>query len=675
MRPPCFPMNVTELARRLKIPTKDLLDRLPEMGYSVGKRAIKINDAMGEEIMRKWPVLNKMYEAKLKAEREAEEAERKARMGTVVVVKTVQIPPFLTVREFAERVELPVPKVIQMLMKNGIFASLNERIDFETAQIIGDDLQIKIVEDTNAETTANATKEERVEAVLSKETEASMVPRAPVVVVMGHVDHGKTKLLDAIRSTNVVAGEAGGITQHIGAYQVEHKKKPITFIDTPGHEAFTAMRSRGARVADVAILVVAADDSVKTQTIEALRIIQQSQIPMIVAINKVDKPDANLDKVKSDLAQHGITPEEWGGQTIVVPVSALKLTGIQELLDMIMLLTEAHGQDIKANPTGQVVGTIVESHVDKGEGPVATMLVQNGTLHNGWYLAVDDTLYGRVRAMKNWNGQAVEAALPSTPVKILGFKVAPKVGDIVLAVDKQKDLNKKIAYQDLVREKVAAPMVVVRRDEKEEEGIKKLPLIIKADMLGSLEAIIESLEKIHHPEIKIKIASKGLGTINESDVLQADASHGIVVGFHTKPTTSAEVLARDKGVEIKLYKIIYDLLNDVRERITTMLGDEIIRTDVGEMEVLAIFKQKGDVTICGGRIRKGRVAQGLHATVLRKTVDLGTGEIKTVKVGKEVINEVSEGNECGIEFHSRIPVEKGDILRVYTEVRKQKTLT
>jgi translation initiation factor IF-2 len=667
-------MNVSELARRLKVPTKDLLERLPEMGYSVGKRAIKVNDTMAEEILRKWPVLNKMYEAKLKAEREAEEKERKARLGTSTIVKTIQIPPYLTVREFAERVELPVPKVIQMLMKNGIFASLNERIDFETAQIIGDDLEVKVVEDITAEATENTKKEQTVEQVLNKETEASMVSRAPVVVVMGHVDHGKTKLLDAIRSTNVVAGESGGITQHIGAYQVEHKGKPMTFIDTPGHEAFTAMRSRGARVADVAILVVAADDSVKTQTVEALRIIQQSQLPVIVAINKVDKEDANLDRVKSDLSTHGLTPEEWGGQTVVVPVSALKKIGIEELLDMITLVADANSDDIKANPAGQVVGTIVESHVDKGEGPVATMLVQNGTLQAPSYLAVVGTLYGRVRAMKNWNGVSVKAAGPSTPVKILGFKVAPKVGDIVLALDDQKDLNKKIAYQDLVREKVAAPMMVVRRDEKEEEGIKKLPLIIKADMLGSLEAIVESLEKIHHPEIKIKIASKGLGSINESDILQAESAKGIVVGFHTKPTPSAEALARDKDVPIKLYKIIYDLLNDVRERITTMLGDEIIRTDVGEMEVLAIFKQKGDVTICGGRITKGLVTTGLKATVLRNTVDLGIGEIKTVKVGKEVINEVAAGNECGIEFISRIPVEKGDILRVFTEERKQKTL-
>ncbi len=666
-------MNVTELSRRLKIPTKDLLERLPEMGYSIGKRAIKINPQMAEEIINKWPVLNKMYEAKLKAEREEMEKAIKAKLGTVPSIKTVAVPSFLTVREFAERMETPVPKIIQTLMKNGIFASLNERIDIDTAQIIGADLNINVVEDKNAETAANAKKEEAVEEVLGKEKKKDLKARPPVVVIMGHVDHGKTRLLDAIRSTNVMEGEAGGITQHIGAYQVERKGKKISFIDTPGHEAFTAMRSRGARVADVAILVVAADDSVKTQTIEALRIIQQSQLPMIVAINKIDKEGANIDKVKADLSQNGVTPEDWGGDTFVVPVSALKKTGIDDLLDTIMLVAETHEEDIKANPHGQVVGTIVESHVDKGSGPVATMLVQNGTCKVGGFLAVDGTLYGRVRAMKDWNTKDLKEAGPSTPVRILGFKVAPKVGDIVLVVNDQKDLNKKIAYQDLVREKVASPVQQSHTDD--DDDMKKFPLIIKADMLGSLEAIVESLEKIHHPEIKLKIAGKGLGAINESDVLQAESSHALVVGFHVKPTPSAELLARDKGVEINQYKIIYDLLGEVKTRMESTLGEEIIRTDIGEMEVLAIFKSKSDLTIAGGRVRSGMVRVGVKAQVFRKNVDLGFGEVKTIKAGKETVNEMGSGNDCGIEFIGRIGLEKGDILRFYTEAAKQKLIS
>lgn len=666
-------MNVTELSRILKIPSKDLLERLPEMGYSIGKRAIKINPQMADEIIHKWPVLNKMYEAKLKNEREAMEKAIKAKFGATPVAKTVAVPGYLTVREFAERMETPVPKIIQTLMKNGIFASLNERIDFETAQIIGADLNINVVEDTTAEAAATTKKEEVVEEVLGKEKKKDMKSRAPVVVVMGHVDHGKTRLLDAIRSTNVMEGEAGGITQHIGAYQVERKGKKLTFIDTPGHEAFTAMRSRGARVADVAILVVAADDSVKTQTIEALRIIQQSQLPTIVAINKIDKEGANIDKVKADLSQHGLTPEDWGGNTVMVPVSAMKGTGIEDLLDMIMLVAATHEDDIKANPKGQVVGTIVESHVDKGAGPVATLLVQNGTARVGGYLAVDGTLYGRIRAMKNWNAKDLDVAGPSTPVKILGFKVAPKVGDIVLVVDNQKDLNKKIAYQDLVREQVASP-VQQSQGGDDDETMKKMPIIVKADMLGSLEAIIESLEKIHHPEIKLKVAGKGLGSINESDILQAESSGALVVGFHVKPTPSAELLARDKSVDVKLYKIIYDLLGEVKSRMEASLGEETIRTDIGEMEVLAVFKQKSDFCVVGGKIRSGHVTVNCKVQVFRKTVDLGFGEVKTIKVGKEVINEVGAGNECGIELVSRIPVEKGDILRFFTETKKQKVI-
>lgn len=666
-------MNVTELARRLKIPTKDLLERLPEMGYSIGKRAIKINPHMAEEIINKWPVLNKMYEAKIKSEREELEKAIKAKLGSQPAMKTVAVPNYLTVREFAERLAVPVPKIIQTLMKNGIFASLNERIDFDTAQIIGADLNVNITEDTAAETVASAKKEEVVEEVLGKEKKKDLKNRPPVVVVMGHVDHGKTRLLDSIRSTNVMEGEAGGITQHIGAYQVEHKGKKISFIDTPGHEAFTAMRSRGARVADVAILVVAADDSVKTQTIEALRIIQQSQLPMIVAVNKIDKPEANLDKVKADLAQHNLTPEDWGGNTVVVPVSALKKIGIDDLLDMIMLLAESHQEDIKANPHGQVVGTIVESHVDKGAGAVATMMVQNGTCKVGGFLAVDGTLYGRVRAMKDWNGHDVNEAGPSTPVRILGFKVAPKVGDIVLVVDDQKDLKKKIAYQDLVREQVASPVQSMSSDD--DDKLKKFPLIVKADMLGSLEAIIESLEKIHHPEIQLKVAGKGLGSINESDILQAESSGAFVVGFHVKPTPSAELLAREKKVDMKLYKVIYDLLDEVKSRLESELGDEIIRTDLGELEVLAIFKQKSDMTVAGGKVKKGRVLVNTKAQVIRKGVDLGFGEIKTVKVGKENVNDVAQGNECGVEFVGRIPVEKGDILRIYTEEHKAKVIS
>lgn len=673
-------INVTELARRLNIPTKDLLERLPEMGFSIGKRAIKIKGQMAQEIIQKWDLLNKMYEGKQKQKLEAEKDERRAARKSTQpaepLKKTIEIPQYISVREFADRTEVPVPKVIQTLMKNGIFASLNERIDIDTAQIIGDDLGIEVVE-AEEDHIALASKDsaETVESILGKEEEITMKDRSPVVVVMGHVDHGKTKLLDSIRQTDVVAGEAGGITQHIGAYQVQKKGKRITFIDTPGHEAFTAMRSRGARIADIAILIVAADDSIKPQTIEALRIIEQAGLPKIVAINKIDKPDANIDRVKSDLAQNNLTPQEWGGNTIVAEVSALKGTGIDDLLDFIVLLADEHQSDIKANPKGQVVGTVIESHVDKSEGPVATLLVQNGTLLSGGFMGVNGVLYGRVRAMKDWNGKTIDAAGPSTPVKILGFKVSPKVGDIVVVSDSQRDLKKKIAYQDLVRDQVASPVQTSMTDDDDEEIKVKYNVIVKADMLGSLEAIVESLEKIHHPEITLKVASKGLGNITESDILQAESSEADILAFHVKPTTNAQQIARDKEVDIKQYKVIYDLLNDVRDRLQSMLGEEIIETDLGELEVLAIFDQQTGKTIGGGKVLRGKIAINGKAKVLREGVELGEGTITSIQIGRESVTDVESGNECGFGFDGKVAIEKGDKLKIFKVETRRKILS
>jgi len=669
-------INVTELARKLKIPTKDLLERLPEMGYPIGKRAIKIKGKMAQEIIEKWDIMNKMYEGKLKlAEQEKKEARKEARESSTetqeTVKKKVKIPSFVTVREFAERTEIPVPQVIQTLMKAGIFASLNERIDFDTAQIIGDDIGLDIIEEreNQAETIEEA---QTVSDIIGDEDETE--DRAPVVVVMGHVDHGKTKLLDTIRQANVVEGEAGGITQHIGAYQVKKKGKKITFIDTPGHEAFTAMRSRGARIADIAILIVAADDSIKPQTIEAIRIIQQSELPMIVAINKVDKPDANIDRVKSDLAAQNLTPEEWGGKTITTEISALKGTGIDDLLDLIVLLADDKHEEIKANPDGVVVGTVIESHVDKGEGPVATILVQNGTLKPGGHMGINGTLYGRVRAMKDWNGKDVQKAGPSTPVKILGFKVSPKVGDIVVITENPKELKKKIAYQDLVRDHVASVKQTLNTTDEEDDGKVKYNVIVKADMLGSLEAISESLEKIHHPEVSLKIANRGLGNVTESDIQQAESSNATILSFHVKPTQNAELLARDKDVKIKEYQVIYDLLNDVKDQLEEMLGDEVIETEIGEVEILAIFNADANKTIAGGKVKKGKIAINAKAKVFREGVELGEGTISSLRIAQEAVTDVEKGNDCGFGFNGKIALEKEDVLKIYSVTTKKKNL-
>lgn len=663
-------INVTELARKLKIPTKDLLERLPEMGFSIGKKAIKINGKMAQEIIKKWDILNKMYEGRLKLERE-EESGGSREKAKEEEARTVLIPAFITVREFAERSEVPVPQVIQTLMKNGIFASLNERIDFDTAQIIGDDLGLKIEEDKE-DLVGAGKKDEQLIKIL--EGEKNLQPRPPVVVIMGHVDHGKTRLLDTIRKTNVVEGEAGGITQHIGAYQVKFKDKKISFIDTPGHEAFTAMRSRGARIADIAILIVAADDSIKPQTIEALRIIEQAQLPIIVAINKIDKPDANIDRVKSDLAQNNLNPEEWGGKTIVAEISAMTGQGVDDLLEMVLLVAEENQDKIQANPKGQMVGTVIESHVDKGEGPVATVLVQNGTLKTGGYLGVGGTFYGRVRAMKDWDGKTVSSAEPSSPVKILGFKVSPKVGDIVVVVKDQKELKKKIAYQDIVKDRVAAVQQTSQSDDDEDEGMKKFNIFIKADTLGSLEAIIESLEKIHNPEIRLKVAGKGLGNITESDVLLAESSGALVVAFHVKPTPNAEKLARDKKVEVIEYKVIYDLLDEVKKRLEDLLGEEIIREEIGKIEVLLIFSQSDGMAVAGGKVTEGKIAVNSKAKIFRTGIELGEGEITSLRIGKESVVDVEKGNECGFGYKGKTVLEKDDVLHLYREKRKDKKL-
>ncbi len=472
----------------------------------------------------------------------------------------VAIPQFVNVKDFADRLKLPVSKVMAELMKNGVLSSMNEQIDFDTASIVGSELGYEISADSSQAEEAEKTTSDKLAGLLNEEDKTKLKSRAPVVVVMGHVDHGKTKLLDAIRKTNVIEGESGGITQHIGAYQVIKKNQPITFIDTPGHEAFTTMRSRGARVADIAILVIAADDSIQPQTKESIRIIQSAGLPMIVAINKIDKPEANIEKVKSDLAANNLAPEEWGGKTICVPISAKAGTGIDELLDMILLVAETEKDEIMANPDRTAVGTIIEAHIDRGEGPVATVLIQNGTLNLGDLVDVAGTFYGKVRAMKNFKGEDAKTAGPSMPVKIIGLKAAPSVGDILQAVT-DTDKTKKVSKYQLHQQAVA----YTRLTETKEEGKKDKPslnLLIKADVLGSLEAIIASINAIEIPEVALNIVGKGLGNISEGDISRAEAGHALVIGFHVKPTTAADNFAKERKVEIKLYDVIYHLLDE-----------------------------------------------------------------------------------------------------------------
>ncbi|MEK9151864.1 MAG: translation initiation factor IF-2, partial [Patescibacteria group bacterium] len=532
-------MNISELARRLRTNPDELREKLPLLGFDVGKRAIKVDDRLVQKITDKWYELQKRNQLKAKYQREEIIKEAAAN-----IVQKVELPKIITVREFAALLSLPINIVIGELMKNGILASLNERIDFETASIVAEDLGYQV--SSKAESTAVVEEigmsADKLKEQIGGEGEANLKARPPVVVVMGHVDHGKTQLLDTIRKTNVVKGEAGGITQHIGAYQVEKKGRRITFIDTPGHEAFTVMRSRGARIADIAILVVAADEGVQPQTVEVIKIIEAAKLPLVVALNKIDKPNVDIQLVKKQLADHNLIAEDWGGKTVMAQVSGKTGQGIDELLEMILLVADLEKEKIRANPERRAVGTVIESHIDKGEGPVGTMLVQNGTLRVNDHLAAGGSLYGRVRAMKDWNGDAVRQAGPGTPVKILGFKSAPQVGDII-AVPAEVGELKKAKKQHTVEKAVIR--ATVQTDEQKEEGKKFLNVVLKADALGSLEAITGQIEKMRNPEVGVALIGKGLGNITENDILRAEGAGGVVMGFNVVATREAEILARD----------------------------------------------------------------------------------------------------------------------------------
>ncbi|OGL74516.1 translation initiation factor IF-2 [Candidatus Uhrbacteria bacterium RIFCSPHIGHO2_02_FULL_60_10] len=661
-------MNISELARRLRTHPDELREKLPLLGFDVGHRAIKVDDRLVNKIMEKWSEMMKLERLKAKYKREAAIKE-----VAIAKVKKVELPKVITVRDFAGKLALPLNIVIGELMKNGILASLNERIDFETASIVAEDLGYEVGQEGGAVAAEAGLSTESLKTMLESEAESNLVTRAPVVVVMGHVDHGKTALLDAVRKTDVAKGEAGGITQHIGAYQKEKKGRKITFIDTPGHEAFTVMRSRGARVADVGVLVVALDDGVQPQTVEVIKIISAAKLPFVVALNKADKSDADmLQKVKTQLSEQGLIPEDWGGKTIMVPVSAKTGQGIDDLLDMILLVADMDKDKIRANPERRAVGTIIESHVDKGEGPVATMLVQSGTLRRNDILSVGGALYGRVRAMKDWNGKMLEAAGPSVPVKVLGFKIAPAVGD-VCEVPEDATVLKQVKKQYAVEKQSST---AVAQPKKEEGGVEKkmVNVVLKADVLGSLEAIIGTLEKMQTPEVGVAIVGRGLGNISDGDIERAAATGGVVMGFNVLATREAELLARDRKVEVHRYKIIYELFDEVKIRLQTLLPAEVITTPLGKLEVLAVFRADKTGQVVGGRVTEGKIQTGANVVVYRSADPVGEGSIVQLQTGKTDTKEVRQGTECGLKVTCRTTILVGDVLDVYTEEKRERVL-
>lgn len=652
-------MNITELARILRIPPQELRDLLPQLGFAIGQKAIKVDNTTAKKIIKDWPYLRREWEAK-----KAAAAVKKQDEVLPKEKKTIAVPRVITVRAYAELAGIPINRVLAELMKNGVFTSINEKIDFDTATIIGENLNLD-VQEAETKVEENDKEDKKLEAILAGEKEKDLQDRPPVIVVMGHVDHGKTKLLDSIRSTNVIAGEAGGITQHIGAYQITRKDRVITFIDTPGHEAFTAMRSRGAKVADIAILVVAADDGVKPQTVEAFRIIEAAKIPYLVAINKIDKPAADVNKTKQELStQLNITPEDWGGKTICSPISAKDGTGIEDLLDMVLLLAETEATSLKANPNTDAAGTVIESNVDKAAGPLATILVQNGTLNVGDQLCFNEVVYGKVKSLKNYKGEEIQSAGPSTPAKILGLKISPAVGDILNVGEGEKVKTKKIKTTSQ-----AADVIPMDNENGGDDKIPKVNLVIKTDFLGSAEAIEESLMKLNNEKVKVRIINKGLGYITEGDIKRAEDSGAIVLGFNVRMSPAIETLVRERQVTVKMFSIIYDLIRYVKEEMQLLVKPEINRIDLGRLKVLAVFRTENNSQIVGGKVLDGELQNNALIDVKRGDDFIVSGKLTRLQSGKQDVHMVEKDQEAGIKYEGKPVIEVDDILVVYKEER------
>ena len=578
----------------------------------------------------------------------------------VVIEKAVITTETITVRDFSEKIGKPAAEILKKLFMMGIVANINQDIDFETCELVAMEYDIEL--EHQVAKTYEETMQENAEEV---DAEEDLVPRPPVVTIMGHVDHGKTSLLDAIRKTHVTEGEAGGITQHIGAYTVECNGRMITFIDTPGHEAFTSMRARGAQVTDVVILVVAADDGIMPQTVEAINHSKAAGVPIIVAVNKIDKPESNPERVKQQLTEHGLVCEDWGGDTICVPVSAKKRQNLDELLEMVLL--QADVLDLKANPNKAAKGTIIEAQLDKGRGPVATVLVQNGTLKIGDPI-VAGIAYGRVRAMMNDKGENVKTAGPSCPVEVLGFNEVPSAGDIMNVAE----VSKKVAEERRNRIK-AEQLKNLSKVSLEDlfshiaEGeVKTLNIVVKADVHGSVEAVKQALEKLSNEEVRVKCIHGGVGAITESDVMFASASNAIVIGFNVRPDSGARNLAEQEKVDVRTYRIIYQAIEDVENAMKGMFKPVFKEVHLGTISVRNTFKVSSVGTIAGAYVQDGKVQRNAQVRVVRDGVVVHEGQIASLRRFKDDVREVAAGYECGIGIENFNDIHEGDVIEAYT---------
>lgn len=575
----------------------------------------------------------------------------------------------MTVNELAQMIHKGTAEIIKKLMGLGIMATINQELDYETIEVLAAEFGIEVEKVVTI-------KEEDFEEIEENDAPEDLTLRPPVVTIMGHVDHGKTTLLDALRKSKikVVMSEAGGITQHIGAYQIEVNDKPITFLDTPGHEAFTLMRARGAQITDITILVVAADDGVMPQTVEAISHAQAAGVPIIVAVNKMDKPEANPDRVKQELTEYNLVPEEWGGDTIFVPISALQGEGLDDLLEMVLLVAEV--QELQANPNKRARGTVIEARLDKGRGPIATVLVQNGTLHVGDPIVVGSS-FGRIRAMVNDLGRRVKDAAPSTPVEITGLNDVPSAGDQFMVFDDEKTaraIGEKRAQRKVESERRSTAKVSLEDLFKQiQEGdIKQINVIIKADTQGSAEALKGSLEKIEVEGVRVSIIHSGVGAITESDIILASASNALIIGFNVRPEPQARVAAEQEGVDIRLHRVIYKVTEEMEAAMKGMLDPEYEEEIIGQVEVRQTFKVSRVGTIAGCYVTEGKVTRDALARLIRDGIVVYEGKIDTLRRFKDDVKEVAQGYECGIVLDNYNDVKEGDIIEPYKMVEVTK---
>ncbi|HAT4319531.1 TPA: translation initiation factor IF-2 [Clostridium perfringens] len=667
-------IRVYELAKELRVPSKVLINVLmDEFGVEVKNHMSVIEDedaALIKELLAGSEANSELvaeYEAELAEEvNNAAKKKKKRKKGSEddnleQDVEVIEIGKTITVKELAEKLNKPVNDVIKTLIFTGVMAAINQEIDFETAEKVAEKYEVAVYEKEEENTLEEFEEETDVE-------EENLAKRPPIITVMGHVDHGKTSLLDAIRKSKVTSTEAGGITQHIGAYTVEVNGETLTFLDTPGHEAFTAMRARGAQITDVVILVVAADDGIMPQTVEAINHCKAANVPMIVAINKMDREGANPDRVKQELTEHGLVVEDWGGDIIAVPVSAKTRENIDTLLEMVLLTSEM--QELKADAGRKAKGTVVEAKLDKGRGAVATLLVQNGTLHMGDSIIVGST-YGRIRAMFDDSAKKIKSAGPSIPVEVLGLSEVPAAGDRFTVVKDEKTArNMAEARKEKIRQESFATSHRVSLEDLysqiKEGSVKELSVIVKADVQGSVEAIKASLEKLSTDDVKVRVIHGAVGAISETDITLAAASNAIVIGFNVRPDNNAVAASERDGVEVKTYRVIYDAIEDIKSAMIGMLDPEYKEVVLGTAEIRATYKISNVGTIAGGYVLTGKLVRNADVRVIREGIVIFESKLASLKRFKDDVKEVNAGYECGFSVEKFNDIKEGDIIEAYT---------